>query len=211
MRMVVQFNFLSSILLFGQMLLKQDGGPQGISTGGHWGAEEATKHTNVLELRAATLALQAFLPPQLPRPKHVHLQIDNTTAVAYINKRGGTRSLFSQPKPWNYGQWPWMLGYLCLNVISPEPVSTGLQDYSGQVKRTRNNVGGRPRKLIKRNERKLLRAMLSLRKEEEQFSSCRLMERAGIGKDAVSNRKIRRVLRGNGFFYLQARKKELMS
>lgn len=85
------------------------------------------------------------------------------------------------------------------------------EDYSGQVKRARNNVGGRPRKLTKRDERKLLRAMMTLRKEEGQFSSCRLMERAGIGKDAVSNRTIRRVLRRNGFFYLQARKKGLMS
>ena len=79
--------------------------------------------------------------------------------------------------------------------------------YSGQVKHVWNNVSGRPHKLTKRDERKLLRAMLSLRKEEGQFSSCQLMERAGIGKDAVSNRTIRRVLRRNGFFYLQAQKK----
>ena len=65
---------------------------QGISTGGHWGAEETKEHINVLELRAATLALQAFLPPQLPGPKHVHLRIDNTTVLAYINKRGDTHS-----------------------------------------------------------------------------------------------------------------------
>ena len=64
------------------------------------------------------------------------------------------------------------------------------EDYSRQVERARNNVSGTPRKLTKRDERKLLRAMLSLRKEEGQFSSCRLMERAGIGKDAVSNRTI---------------------
>ena len=65
---------------------------QGISAGGHWSAEEAKEHINVLELRAATLALKTFLPPQLPGPKDVHLRIDNTTAVAYINNRGGTLS-----------------------------------------------------------------------------------------------------------------------
>lgn len=47
-----------------------------------------------LELCAATLALKALLQsqePQHPPLKHIHLRIDNTTAVAYI-KRGGTRS-----------------------------------------------------------------------------------------------------------------------
>lgn len=42
-----------------------------------------------LELRAAALALKALLWHQQPLPKHVHLRLDNTTAVAYINKRGG--------------------------------------------------------------------------------------------------------------------------
>ena len=68
---------------------------QGISTGGHWSVEEAQWHINVLELRAATLALKALLQSQEaqhPPLKHIHLRIDNTTAVAYINKRGGTRS-----------------------------------------------------------------------------------------------------------------------
>ena len=68
---------------------------QGISTGGHWNVEEVKCHINVLELRAATLALKALLQsqePQHPPLKHIHLRIDNTTAVVYINKRGGTRS-----------------------------------------------------------------------------------------------------------------------
>ena len=65
---------------------------QGISTGGHWSVEEAKAHINVLELRAATLALKALLKHQLPVPKHVHLRLDNTTAVAYINKWWGTHS-----------------------------------------------------------------------------------------------------------------------
>ena len=68
---------------------------QGISTGRHWSVEEAQWHINVLELRAATLGLKALLQPQEsqhPPLKHIHLRIDNTTAVAYINNRGGTRS-----------------------------------------------------------------------------------------------------------------------
>ena len=50
---------------------------------------------NVLELRAATLALKGLMQSQEsqhPQLTHVHLRIDNTTAVAYINKRGGTHS-----------------------------------------------------------------------------------------------------------------------
>ena len=72
---------------------------QGISTRGHWSVEEAQAHINVLELRAATLALKALLKHQLPVPKHVHLRLDNTTAVAYINKpdHSGTRTVGSSP------------------------------------------------------------------------------------------------------------------
>ena len=68
---------------------------QGISTGNHWSVEQVQWHINVLELRAATSALKALLHSQdaQHRPlKHIHLRIDNTTAVAYINKRGATRS-----------------------------------------------------------------------------------------------------------------------
>ena len=68
---------------------------QGISTGGHWRVDEAKCHINVLELRAATLALKAFLQSQEPQHsplKHIHLRTDITIAVVYINKRGGIRS-----------------------------------------------------------------------------------------------------------------------
>ena len=69
---------------------------QGISTGGHWSVEEAQWHINVVELRAATLPLKALLHSQEalhPPLKHIHLRIDNTTAVAYVNKRGGSAPL----------------------------------------------------------------------------------------------------------------------
>lgn len=48
-------------------------------------------HINVLELRAATYALKALLQHLQLVPKRIHLRVDNTTAVAYINKRGETR------------------------------------------------------------------------------------------------------------------------
>ena len=65
---------------------------RGIYVEGHWSIEEANSHIDVLELRAATLALRALLRHLQPVPKHVHLRVDNTTAVAYINNRGRTRS-----------------------------------------------------------------------------------------------------------------------
>lgn len=73
----------------------------GRTTGGHWNLEEAKQHINCLELKAAILALKSFLGEriQLPphglgqlSPHHILLEMDNTTAVAYVNRRGGTRS-----------------------------------------------------------------------------------------------------------------------
>ena len=59
--------------------------------GGRWNWEEKLKSDiNWLELKAAFLALQAFLP-QL-KHQHVQIGIDNKTAMTYINKLGGTRS-----------------------------------------------------------------------------------------------------------------------
>jgi hypothetical protein len=36
--------------------------------------------------------LQSFLTTQVKMPQHIGLQMDNSTAVAYVNKRGRTRS-----------------------------------------------------------------------------------------------------------------------
>ena len=59
--------------------------------GGQWNWEEKVKsHINWLELKAAVLALQAFLP-QL-KHQHVQIGIVNKTAMTYISKVGGTRS-----------------------------------------------------------------------------------------------------------------------
>ena len=51
--------------------------------------EKVDTHINMLELKAAFFALQDFLP-QLKQ--HIQFGIDNKTAVAYINKLGGTHS-----------------------------------------------------------------------------------------------------------------------
>ena len=49
-------------------------------------------HINYLELKAVYLAIQAFVKEEAQKPRHLRMLIDNTTAVAYINKKGGSRS-----------------------------------------------------------------------------------------------------------------------
>lgn len=63
---------------------------QSFRTNGRWSQKESLQHINYLELKASFLALKTFLKGK----SHVtvSLQLDNTTAIAYINNKGGTRS-----------------------------------------------------------------------------------------------------------------------
>ena len=64
---------------------------QGVRTRGLWSQQESnTLHINALELKAALFAVRAFTAKE--RQLHVHLRMDNRTAVAYVLKMGGTRS-----------------------------------------------------------------------------------------------------------------------
>ena len=58
--------------------------------GGRWNCMENKCHINSLELQAAFFCLKAFCKNKTRL--HVLLKLDNTTAVAYINKKGGTIS-----------------------------------------------------------------------------------------------------------------------
>uniref|UniRef100_A0A914PIU4 Reverse transcriptase domain-containing protein n=1 Tax=Panagrolaimus davidi TaxID=227884 RepID=A0A914PIU4_9BILA len=62
----------------------------GQKTGGRWSLEEAKLHINVLELRAALFGLQ--LACKGIKSIGIRLESDNVSAIAYINKRGGTKS-----------------------------------------------------------------------------------------------------------------------
>jgi hypothetical protein len=62
----------------------------GVTTQGLWAKEEATQHINVLELKAVLFAVKGFVKEKTPT--HIHVRIDNTVAVANINKKGGTKS-----------------------------------------------------------------------------------------------------------------------
>ena len=91
------------------MIIKSDASLQGwgamcngTRTGGPWSHAEQQMHINCLELLAATLAVKAFLKDQ--RGVSVRLQLDNQTAVAYINNMGGTVS----PQLTNISKALWM-------------------------------------------------------------------------------------------------------
>lgn len=63
---------------------------QEIRTGGNWAVSELELHINAKELLAAFLGLKAFVRSK----SHilVHLRMDNISAVAYVNRMGGTKS-----------------------------------------------------------------------------------------------------------------------
>ena len=108
---------------------------QGMSTGGPWTWQEAEKHINILELKAALLAIQTYVP--IRKPTSIHLQLENTTVLAYLMKMGGTKNLelinLSQ-EIWNYlldGQIMITLEYLpgVSNIIA-DTESRVMKDFS---------------------------------------------------------------------------------
>lgn len=62
----------------------------GITTGGRWSATEVLEHINYLELLAAFFGLKSLCSAY--RDSHVRIELDNSTAVCYINSMGGTVS-----------------------------------------------------------------------------------------------------------------------
>ena len=60
------------------------------STGGRWKPLEKIPHTNVQELNAILLGLQALVPE---KGVTVKVRTDNTTALAYVRKMGGVKSV----------------------------------------------------------------------------------------------------------------------
>ena len=70
---------------------------------------------------------------------------------------------------------------------------------------------GRPRKLGVRQKRLLLREIPKLRKSEGKFTVKRLMQQAGVSPRHASFRTVQRFLRSQGYKYLQARQKGLLT
>ena len=76
-----------------------------VPSGGVWLPEEAGNHINYLELLAAYIALQCFEHKLVN--KHVRLLLDNSTAVACINKMGTSHSLACNQV--TYLMWMWCI------------------------------------------------------------------------------------------------------
>jgi hypothetical protein len=62
----------------------------GVTTRGPWTADQACLHINCLELLGALYALQSFVGAS--HGLSIKIYLDNSTAVCYINKEGGTKS-----------------------------------------------------------------------------------------------------------------------
>ena len=60
------------------------------TTGGRWTADEASKHINFLEMLAAFFGLKSLCAHA--EKCHIRLEMDNSTAVKYVNAMGGTVS-----------------------------------------------------------------------------------------------------------------------
>lgn len=75
----------------------------GVSTGGPWSRQESSLHINVLELRAAFLALRSFADSL--KNSTIALLLDNVSAVCYINRLGGTRSKFLAIEAAQISKW----------------------------------------------------------------------------------------------------------
>ena len=77
---------------------KENGGGWGASDGRHpdingrWSIQEQGLHINILELMAIKLGLRSYVP-LYENCKHVRIMSDNTTAIAYVNKLGGTHCM----------------------------------------------------------------------------------------------------------------------
>ena len=59
-------------------------------SGGQWDKDEAMEHINVLELEANYIGIVTYCGGKTF--KHVRVMTDNTTAIAYINNKGGIKS-----------------------------------------------------------------------------------------------------------------------
>ena len=81
-----------------------------IQTGGNWSVEEREEHINYLELLAAKLTFQTF--GARVSNTHIRIQLDNTTAVAYINRQGGRKikcnALARELWRWCYDRRIWL-------------------------------------------------------------------------------------------------------
>jgi len=73
----------------------------------------------------------------------------------------------------------------------------------------RKHNKGRPRKISARDERLIIRNLFTLRETRGSFTSSKIQVESSLSH--LSNRTFRRTLNNSGFYYLQSRKKGLLS
>ena len=79
-------------------------------------------------------------------------------------------------------------------------------------KKTIKKKSGRPRKISERTERELLRLIPKMRSHNHNWSVTQLMQESSLkDNDKVHRCTVNRLLNKNGFWYLQMRKKGLLS
>lgn len=70
---------------------------------------------------------------------------------------------------------------------------------------------GRRQRLTDRQQRLIIRTLYKLRRTEGNFTARRIMKEVNISETDVSLRTVRRFINSKGFWYLQARKKGLLT
>ena len=80
-----------------------------------------------------------------------------------------------------------------------------------EQKQKNERCGGRLEKLTLRQKRSVLRNINILREEDSNFTSKKLLLNSEINPKDISSRTLRRFLNKNGYHYLQARKKGILS
>jgi ribonuclease HI len=76
---------------------------RGVTTAGKWTLVEHEYHSNILELLAVLYGLRALLGDVTGQ--HIHVRSDNTTAIAYITKMGGIKSVLCDSVAQDIWKW----------------------------------------------------------------------------------------------------------
>jgi ribonuclease HI len=74
-----------------------------VTTAGKWTLVEHQYHSNILELLAVLYGLRALLGDVTGQ--HIHVRSDNTTAIAYITKMGGIKSVLCDSVAQDIWKW----------------------------------------------------------------------------------------------------------
>ena len=86
-----------------------------------------------------------------------------------------------------------------------------MQDDQSCQSLTSRKRKGRPMKISEKQRRRVIRGIHHLRRTEGNFTARRLMQEATISEQEISVHTVQRFLNKKGYYYLQARKKGLIT